>query len=83
MTLEDLKSKYANDSRLAELIDQFNVVGSKSSISGLVGSAKALVSGSVLEKTGGTHLFILNDKEEAAYFHNDLESLFEKKKNIC
>ena len=82
MTLEDLKSKYANDSRLAELIDQFNVVGSKSSISGLVGSAKALVSGSVLEKTGGTHLFILNDKEEAAYFHNDLESLFEKKKNI-
>ena len=82
MTLEDLKSKYANDNRLAELVDQFNEVGSKSSISGLVGSAQALVSGSVLEKTGGTHLFILNDKEEAAYFHNDLESLFEKKKNI-
>ncbi len=42
---------------------------------GLVGSAAALVAASVMDKKAGTHIFVLNDKEEAAYFLNDLENV--------
>jgi len=47
---------------------------SVSRVKGLRGSSVPLFSSSVIKKSGGSHLFILNDKEEAAYFLNDLES---------
>jgi transcription-repair coupling factor (superfamily II helicase) len=43
---------------------------------GLVGSAKALFSSVVAQQVPGVHLFVMADKEEAAYFLNDLEGLF-------
>ena len=49
---------------------------------GLVGSSKSLTSISVAQQVPGNHLFILNDKEEAAYFLNDLEGLFPEDKRI-
>ncbi|MFM8595902.1 MAG: transcription-repair coupling factor [Flavobacteriales bacterium] len=49
---------------------------------GLVGSAKALMSASVAQQVPGVHLFILSDKEEAAYFLNDLEGLFPADKRL-
>ncbi|PKA83079.1 transcription-repair coupling factor [Ulvibacter sp. MAR_2010_11] len=45
------------------------------SISGLVGSATALVIAEVFKKAELPFLVILNDKEEAAYTLNDLENL--------
>jgi transcription-repair coupling factor (superfamily II helicase) len=49
---------------------------------GLVGSAKALMSAVVAQQVPGVHLFILADKEEAAYFLNDLEGLFPTDKRL-
>ncbi len=43
---------------------------------GLVGSSKSIVSSLVAKQLNGHHLFLLNDKEEAAYFLNDLEGLY-------
>ena len=49
---------------------------------GLVGSSKSLTSICVAQQVPGNHLFILNDKEEAAYFLNDLEGLFPGDKRV-
>ncbi len=48
-------------------------------LSGLRGSARAFVAASAVRRMKGTHIFVLPDKESAAYFHNDLESLFGEK----
>ena len=42
---------------------------------GHVGSSRSISAIAVAEQTPGHHVFILNDKEEAAYFLNDLEGL--------
>ena len=42
----------------------------------LIGSAQSLTSSALAQSISGHQLFILNDKEEAAYFLNDLQNLF-------
>lgn len=49
---------------------------------GMVGSAKSLLSLMVAQQVPGNHLFILADKEEAAYFLNDFEGIFPEDKRI-
>lgn len=49
---------------------------------GLIGSSRSLCASALAEQTPGHHLFILNDKEEAAYFLNDLEGLYPGDKRI-
>ncbi len=44
-------------------------------LKGMAGSSTAVVAAAVISKRKGTHLFILNEKEQAAYFYNDLEYL--------
>ncbi|PKP54137.1 MAG: transcription-repair coupling factor [Bacteroidetes bacterium HGW-Bacteroidetes-1] len=48
-------------------------------ISGLTGSSKALCFSAIAEITGGQHFIICPDREAAAYFYNDLESLFNER----
>jgi transcription-repair coupling factor (superfamily II helicase) len=45
------------------------------SLDGLYGSSKAMVLSSVFMKTQTTHVVIIPEKEDAAYFYNDLVSL--------
>jgi transcription-repair coupling factor (superfamily II helicase) len=49
---------------------------------GLVGSSRSACATALTIQVPGHHLFILNDKEEAAYFLNDLESLFPEDKRV-
>ena len=49
---------------------------------GIIGSSRAICAATVAAQVPGHHLFILNDKEDAAYFLNDLEGLFPDQKNI-
>jgi len=49
---------------------------------GLIGSAKSLAASCVAEQVPGHHLFILEDKEAAAYFLNDLEQVYPENKHI-
>ena len=50
-------------------------------LNGLAGSSLAVISAATIRGLKGTHLFILNEKEQAAYFFNDLESLFDEKES--
>lgn len=49
---------------------------------GLIGSSKSLAVAAVAEQVPGHHLFILQDKEAAAYFLNDLEQSYPDNKHI-
>ncbi len=49
---------------------------------GLIGSSKSISVASVCEQVPGNHLFVLEDKEAAAYFLNDLEQLYPDNKHI-
>jgi transcription-repair coupling factor (superfamily II helicase) len=48
---------------------------------GLKGSSMAIVAANTILKTAGQHLFVLPDKESAAYFCNDLEHLLMQRDN--
>ncbi len=43
---------------------------------GLVGSSKSIAAAAVAEQVPGHHIFVLQDKETAAYFLNDFEQLY-------
>ncbi|HOI86425.1 MAG TPA: transcription-repair coupling factor [Lentimicrobium sp.] len=45
------------------------------SLGGMTGSSPAVAAAAVFANSGPLHLFILPEKEEAAYFFNDLENL--------
>jgi len=48
-------------------------------LEGAIGSSRAIIAAAAISEVKGSHIFILNDKETAAYFYNDLESLFEER----
>ena len=43
---------------------------------GILGSAKGIYASAVASQCPGHHVFVLNDKEEAAYFLNDLQGIY-------
>ncbi|MEQ8548448.1 MAG: transcription-repair coupling factor [Cyclobacteriaceae bacterium] len=49
-------------------------------IKGLSGSFDAIAASSLFLRKGGSHLFILHDKEEAAYFLDDLSNFVDREK---
>lgn len=51
-------------------------------LKGLIGSSKSILATSIAQQLPSHQLFILNDKEEAAYFLNDLEGLYPNDKRI-
>lgn len=70
---------YKNDERIGAIIGS---LGSRSNarvhVKGLIGSLDALVAVSVYALDHRNQVFILPDYEEASYFLNDLENLFNK-----
>ena len=79
MNLEQLLEKYVESPRLFELADKLSFSQSqKIYLKNLQGSAPQFVASAVLVHPACAqlnHLIILNDAEEAAYFHNTLENL--------
>ncbi len=61
---------------LPELIETINTSkAEKINIDGLTGSSKAVILSLIFQKTQTTHLALIPEKEDAAYFYNDLVSL--------
>ena len=50
----------------------------KTHFKGLVGSQDVLLAANICQEIKRPHLFILSDKEEAAYFLNDLENILQQ-----
>ncbi len=67
---------YQPDSRIIELTENLKSNPKNAfQLRGLVGSAAAMVAAAVFEKLPLIHVIVVGDKESAAYFSNDLESL--------
>ncbi|MFN5149025.1 MAG: transcription-repair coupling factor [Flavobacteriia bacterium] len=82
MELKALKELFSKLDQIDSTADLLQYAGSRVHWKGLVGSSKSLCASTLAEQTPGHHLFILNDKEEAAYFLNDLEGLFPEDRRI-
>lgn len=78
MKAEDLLSLYSSDSFIKSHI---HLLGSENrddqhvQLRGLVGSLDAVLAATFRKAHSRTSLFIMNDREEAAYFVNDLQNL--------
>jgi transcription-repair coupling factor (superfamily II helicase) len=79
VNLQFLLERYAEDPRVKRIAEGVGVPGGKAvRLSGLCGSAAEVLFSAVYSHPGAAacnHLVILNDAEEAAYFHNSVENL--------
>ena len=82
MDIRDLKKAFTTLPQIDSSANALQYAGAHIHWKGLVGSAKGLSATALSEQIPGHHLFILPDKEEAAYFLNDLEGLFPDDKRI-
>jgi transcription-repair coupling factor (superfamily II helicase) len=74
---DNLLKHYHEHPRVIELFDLLESSTSNIRIQGQMGSAVALTVATVFDRAGKQqHLIVLPDKEQAAYFYNDLENLF-------
>lgn len=74
--MKDILKLYHNNSLINSAAEK--IAGESKSVinlKSLSGSARALYIQQIMSVLKGSHLIILNDKEEAAYFYNDLTTL--------
>ncbi len=77
MNLQTLLGIYQDDNRIKQIADRILLPVPKTHLvlRNLKGSSVNFVASAVWQQSDANHVFVLNDKEEAAYFHNDMESL--------
>lgn len=79
MKVKDYILQYANDVHTQLLAKHLEEAGKNIRLKGLSGSLDAVIAVALNQQTNKNHFFILHDKEEAAYFINDLQNLGEQK----
>lgn len=80
METGELINLHFNDEKTGQLVNHLETIDEyHAQIHGLKGSARPLFLASVSQRYSGNHIVILNDKETAAYFLNDLESIYNEK----
>ena len=75
MSKSALFQKYENSPKIAQIAERISEREQKVHLKGLVGSSFSFVVKALFSKSENPFLVILNDKEEAAYYLNDLEQL--------
>ena len=71
-----LVTAFSQDSRIQEAVSLLNSPEKQRILlKGLVGSSASVVAAAMHQSLPGIHLVVLNDKESAVYFSNDLENL--------
>lgn len=77
MNLQVLQGLYENDIRIKQIAGGISLLEPKLrvALNNLRGSSINFIATGVWQLSEANHVFILNDNEEAAYFHNDLERL--------
>ena len=75
MNIKTVKAEFKKSKGVLTSIQKLQNRPAKIQWKGVVGASKAFMSSAVAEEVPGHHLFVLQDKEEAAYFLNDLECL--------
>ncbi|MCB9186952.1 MAG: transcription-repair coupling factor [Flavobacteriales bacterium] len=80
MTKDELVGLYDGSGHLHELKKRLKTDSAKVRLRGVSGSAYAFLAQDIIRNTKDHHLFVLTDREAAAYFLSDLELLMGKKK---
>ena len=75
MNKSSFTSVYQNSNKVQQLVNAIQQRDCKVNAKGLLGSALSLVIEATFEKAELPFLLLFNDKEEAAYYLNDLEQL--------
>lgn len=75
MTNEEFKLSYEETEKVRDICAQLMEAEGRFSLKGLRGSSASVLANAVVQQSKGFHLFILDDKEDAAYFYNDLQQL--------
>jgi transcription-repair coupling factor (superfamily II helicase) len=75
LSLTDVLRKFDSDARVVAIADLVSKKGVKAGAQGLVGSSLSFFARSVFDRLSKPMLMVLPDKEEAAYYLNDLEHL--------
>src|SRR5436309_4675823 len=80
MTLEHLLKLYCESEQVKRIAEELKTEDTKDlHLRGLLGSQDAFIASAVFKTTDYNHFFILSDKEEAAYFQNNLKNLLTNK----
>lgn len=77
MSIQSLFQLYDASPKVKLLGESLTVTGQKIEISGLLGSSLSFVIQSLFKRSEKPFLLLLNDKEEAAYYSNDLEAMID------
>ena len=77
MNIKTVKAEFKKSSSVVSTIEKLQQRPISIQWKGVVGASKAFNASTVAEQVPGHHLFILQDKEEAAYFLNDLQGLYQ------
>jgi len=76
LQVKELVALYEQDGWVGAWVDRLRAsAGQRVHLKGVVGSLDAVLAAGIYKHTATTQLFILHDKEEAAYFYSDLQYL--------
>lgn len=75
LKVEDLLSLYRSDGFVQTLIHRIKSGDAHVQIKGLIGSLDAVLAASVYREMPRVSLYVIEDREQAAYFVNDLQNL--------
>jgi transcription-repair coupling factor (superfamily II helicase) len=79
VTLDGIIAKTEQHPNFAAFINGLSSDSRRLGLKGLSGSSRSVFAAAVLRKIRGIHLFILTEKDDAAYFFNDLVNLLGEK----
>lgn len=80
MKVKDFLYLYEQDPLVQTAVEHIRTrSGQPVQLKGLAGSMDAVAAAAIAKALPGFHLFVLNDREEAAYFAQDIETLLEQK----
>lgn len=79
MSTQNIVNKYQDSAYVSQIVSQLQEDKNHFKISNLVGSSLSFVISETFKKVDKPYLLIFNDKEEAAYYLNDLEQLLSDK----
>jgi transcription-repair coupling factor (superfamily II helicase) len=82
MNIRELKSTFNKLEQIDDTADALQYAQSRIKWTGITGSSNAFLAAALKEQVPGNHLFLLPDKESAAYFLNDLQSVLENDSSI-
>lgn len=79
MTIRDILNQYKSDPRVARLAEALKIGGhQRVHLKGLIGSSDSVLATALYFLQHRHMIFVLPEREEAAYFLSDLENLLEK-----